>query len=355
MQKYLKMSISHCIRFGYLCTSAMEALFFIGNSDGSVTCHLCPHNCRIKSGMAGICRVRLNNNGVLVASNYGFLSSIYPDPLEKKPLYHFYPGKTILSVGSVGCNMRCNCCQNWQISQSSINDISGTYYTPLKIAEMALNIDGNIGIAYTYNEPTIGFEFMLDTAKIIRRAGMKNVIVSNGYINAEPLGILLDYADAFNIDLKAFSDSFYRKVTGARLEPVLETLKQVRRSGRHLEITNLVIPGQNDDPEEFGRMISWISKELGSETVLHLSRYHPAYKMNIGATPADSLEALYEIAIKELCYVYVGNINLEGCQDTKCRKCGMTLIKRSGYHTEVINLSQNGSCAACGEKILGNL
>jgi len=332
---------------------SMEASFYILNNDNSVTCRLCPHNCVIKKGKTGICRVRTNNNGKLISLSHGFISSIHSDPVEKKPLYHYYPGKNVLSIGSAGCNMRCDCCQNWQISQSAPEGIrSGTHISPEKIADMALQVENNIGVAYTYNEPTVWFEYMIDIARIVSEAGMKNVVVSNGYINPEPLDNLLVYADAFNIDLKAFDDNTYRKITGAGLDPVLNSLRRIKKSGRHLEITNLIIPGLNDDLSGFMEMISWVDKELGKDTVLHLSRYYPAYRMETGPAGAGTLKELFDAASQVLSYVYLGNIYIEGCQDTKCRKCGSKLIKRSGYYTETNGVRADGSCIYCGEKVV---
>ena len=332
----------------------MEARYYkqIGNE---VQCALCPHECRIKSGNTGICKVRRNNEGRLITENYSKLSAIHLDPIEKKPLYHFHPGKFILSIGSMGCNMHCSCCQNWQISQSPADGFPfGDLYKPEQIASLALSHRNNIGIAYTYNEPVVWFEYMLDTAVLIKQNGMKNVVVSNGYINAEPLNELLNYTDAFNIDLKAFSGKFYRSITGAKLEPVLTALQMISKAKKHLEITCLIIPSLNDDPMDFKEMVSWIAGKLGSHTVLHLSRYHPAYKMEEDSTPSLTLEKLYAIAAKKLNYVYVGNIYLKDYQDTKCSRCGKTVIRRSGYRVERRMLTEQGHCAHCGNKIVSH-
>jgi pyruvate formate lyase activating enzyme len=290
-----------------------------------------------------------------MADSYGKLSAIHVDPIEKKPLYHYFPGKSILSLGSVGCNMRCGCCQNWQISQTSADDYPvERIYAPMDILLMAKALDQNIGVAYTYNEPVIGFEFMMDTARMVRTEGLKNIMVSNGYIAREPLQELLLFMDAFNIDLKSFSDEFYRKHAGARLEPVLQTLKQIRSSGQHLEITFLVIPTGNDNENEFRDMTGWISHELGNDTVLHLSRYHPMYKMKIEPTPPQSLEHLYAIAREKLKYVYVGNIQTRDFQDTFCGNCGNKVIIRSGYKVDLTSLTRQGECLHCGNRIIIN-
>jgi pyruvate formate lyase activating enzyme len=329
-----------------------EALYF-QSVNGKVRCLLCPHKCLIQDGKTGTCRVRHNENGKLYTDIYGKLSAINFDPVEKKPLYHYYPGYIILSIGTVGCNMHCKCCQNWQISQTPVDDFPfRNYYGVEDIVNIAKSRDRNIGVAYTYNEPGIWIEYVLDVARQIQAAGMKNVMVSNGFIAEEPLDELLSCIDAFNIDLKAFSDEFYRKIAGARLEPVLAALKKIALSGKHLEITNLVIPGLNDNDEEFLAMVKWITDELGHETVLHLSRYHPMFKMEVGSTPAGTLQQLAETASKYLAYVYVGNIEICEYQHTRCANCGATLVKRSGYHTEIKAIDEKGSCAYCHKKVL---
>jgi len=329
-----------------------EALYFEKRNEG-IRCTLCPHRCLIRDGKAGICRVRRNSGGTLIAETYGKLTAIHFDPIEKKPLYHFHPGKIILSLGSLGCNMKCQCCQNWQISQSASTDYPGTGMTdPADVIKMAMSNKENIGLAYTYNEPTVWYEYMLDAAKLVHDAGLENVMVSNGFISADPLLEIMPYMDAFNIDLKAFTDEFYRKYTGAGLDPVLQTLKRIRHAGRHLEITCLVIPTLNDQEDRFRDMISWITSELGVDTVFHLSRYHPAYRQNIEQTSRESLERLYHIAREKLHYVYVGNLPTRDFQDTFCSSCGKKLIARSGYEVEVLSLTENGACRHCGNQVL---
>jgi pyruvate formate lyase activating enzyme len=330
----------------------MEARYY-EKTDVGLRCTLCPHACIIAEGKTGICRVRRNNNGLLVAETWGKISAIHLDPIEKKPLYHFHPGKDILSMGSIGCNMHCRCCQNWQISQTAAVDYPTDKLTGIdEIVALAATRTNNIGVAYTYNEPTVWFEYMLEIAKLVKSGGMKNVMVSNGYIREDPLQELLTCMDAFNIDLKGFSDDFYRSFTGARLGPVLRTLQLIRKSGRHLEITFLVIPGLNDSPAEFKEMVQWIAHELGTDTVLHLSRYHPDYKMGTEATPASKLESFYTIAHEKLHFVYVGNIMLKDYQDTRCNNCGNLLISRAGYQVSVKGLTSDGTCNECGNKFL---
>jgi pyruvate formate lyase activating enzyme len=331
---------------------SQEALYYETAGD-KVRCLLCPHQCLINEGRTGICHVRRHEKGKLYSDIYGKVSAINFDPIEKKPLYHYFPGSVILSIGTVGCNMRCEFCQNWQISQAPANSISPRdKYSIDDILQIAGSRRQNIGVAYTYNEPGIWIEYVLDVARKIKDAGMKNVMVSNGFISPAPLDELLTCIDAFNIDLKSFSDDFYRKLAGARLEPVLSALKKISSSGRHLEITNLVIPDCNDNEEEFLAMVKWISGELGKETVLHLSRYHPMYKMQQEATPSGTLLKLAETAMKYLLYVYVGNMELRDYQDTKCPNCNALAIKRSGYRIEIKALDEKGCCLFCHKKIV---
>jgi len=281
---------------------------------------------------------------------YGVISGHSLDPVEKKPLYHFFPGHSILSVGSYGCNMRCNFCQNWHISQSGIGRFSADT-DPDKLAMEASTSVNNAGIAFTYNEPVIWFEFVRDTALSVKESGLFTVMVSNGFVNSDPLDEILGFIDAFNIDLKAFSESFYKRVTGAGLEPVKKSLKQIAKAGKHLEITTLIIPGKNDSVGEMEAESKWISEELGDEIPLHLSRYFPMYKSNDPATPQETLNTLSDIARRYLKYVYIGNTAGDTGQDTACSKCGTIVTKRSGYDTRLINLDGRGKCDACGNPV----
>jgi len=326
-----------------------EARWYVTLDNGKVQCTLCPHNCLLSPGKTGICRVRTNTGGKLVTAVYGFVSAMHSDPIEKKPLYHFYPGTHILSIGTYGCNLRCNFCQNCSISQ--IAPAAGSvkeYYSPVQVVQLALQQPGNIGIAFTYNEPVVWFEYMYEIALLAKKSGLKTVMVTNGYINKEPLNELLPLIDAFSVDLKAFTETFYHKVTSSSLEPVKANLKTISQAGKHLEVVNLLIPGLNDDEDTFREMVQWISKELGKETILHISRYFPNYKLQTEATPVESISRLKQLAEKELNYVYAGNVNT-GNNDTYCPKCHSKLIARSFYNVATIGLDNEGRCKICGD------
>jgi pyruvate formate lyase activating enzyme len=334
----------------------MEGLFYSKINNDKVICTLCPYNCKISDGKYGVCKVRKNVNGILISENYGLISSLGFDPIEKKPLYHFYPGKEILSIGSIGCNLQCQFCQNYSISQTAVADFrkNCTTYTPEQIRDIALSHSANIGIAFTYNEPTIFFEFMLDTAKISKSAGLKNVMVTNGFINPEPLELLNNYIDAYNVDLKSFNDIFYKNYTKSNLEPVKETLINIMKAGKHLEITNLIIPTLNDSEVEFETMCQWIASNLGKEVVLHISRYFPIYKMAIEQTSIEQMILLYSIAKKYLNFVYLGNVLLDEGNNTYCNSCKELLISRKGYFTKIVSVDKSGNCSKCGNKVLNN-
>lgn len=329
-----------------------EALFWSAASDNNVRCRLCPHDCLVAEGKTGTCKVRKNISGKLYSMVYGQVAAIHPDPIEKKPLYHFLPGRTILSVGTFGCNLRCTFCQNHTLSQNGQETMqTEDFVTPSQLAGKANHLPGNTGIAYTYNEPAVFYEFMLDTARIIRAEGLKNVMVSNGYIRSEPLNELLPLIDAFNIDLKSFSDTFYKKQTGGSLYPVLETIKTIVRAGKHLEITFLVIPGHNDSAEEFDNMTDWIKNETGSDVPFHLSRYFPAFKMAAPPTPPETLFSLATLAKKKLNYVYTGNIRTENLSSTYCPVCRELLISRDYYTVRISGLTPGGKCRICGTPV----
>lgn len=326
-----------------------EARYYTTLENDSVKCTLCPWNCLLRPGQIGNCKVRENNNGKLVTGVYNKVAALGIDPVEKKPLYHFYPGKNILSVGEVGCNLHCTFCQNHRISQCYASEYKSFHeITPEQIVSEALKTWHNIGIAYTYNEPLTFYEFLLDTAKLAKKDGLKNVVVSNGYINPNPLQEVLPYLDAFNIDLKAFTNEFYQKYTKGKLEPVLETLKIIAKNKVHLEITNLVIPSLNDDEIQFEKMVRWIAEELGTDIPLHISRYFPQYELKQSPTPIKKLEQFYKIAKDYLQHVYLGNVSDEKRSSTFCHNCGETIISRNLYKTSTEKLNSNGQCKNCG-------
>lgn len=319
-------------------------------SGDKIECLLCPHNCKLREGSTGICGVRKNSGGHIELLTYGVISGYAQDPVEKKPLYHFYPGTNILSIGSYGCNMRCDFCQNYNISQKVLNGYKEKT-EPDEIIRDALSSRNNTGIAFTYNEPVIWFEFVKDVALRAREKGMKTVMVTNGFVNPDPLKEIISFTDAFNVDLKAFNNSFYKKLTGADIEPVKKSLKQIAKSGRHLEITTLVIPGQNDDMDEMESECKWIADELGKHIPFHLSRYFPMYKRNDPSTDTEALIKLADIASKYLDYVYTGNMENSGKQNTYCPHCGAIITERSGYSIKHRHLSAEGKCRKCGNLI----
>jgi pyruvate formate lyase activating enzyme len=331
----------------------MEARYYIRLEDNKVRCLLCPHQCIINEGRKGICNVRINKNGILQTLNYGDFSAVNFDPIEKKPLYHFYPGSEILSLGAFGCNFHCSCCQNYEISQTSPLTFPRIIKLSVpEIMKLAESHPGNIGIAYTYNEPSVWFEQMLAIAKESNLKGLKNVVVSNGYIDADPLNELLEYIDAFNIDIKSFNGKTCKNFTGGDLEYVLKNLIQIRSSNKHLEITSLIVPGINDSVSEFRDLISWIAENLGKDVPFHISRYFPRYKMTTNATSPEIMLELAGIASKILDFVYVGNISGNEYQTTRCPQCEQIIAVREGYSLPVMNFGKSGECLFCGHKIL---
>ncbi len=329
----------------------MLPLYTVNNE--KLKCLLCPHYCNLATGKTGICGVRKNTGERIELITYGVISGYSLDPVEKKPLYHFFPGNNILSIGSFGCNMKCDYCQNFHISQkvpeSLIPEISIN-----KIIRDASTTEKNIGIAFTYNEPVIWIEYMKDVAEAVKKEGLFTVMVSNGFVNPGPLDEILEFMDAFNIDLKAFNNTFYRKLTGAELEPVKNSLKHIALSGKHLEITTLIIPGQNDNEKEMALQANWIASELGKDVPFHLSKYFPTYKRDNPPTSEDTLNKLFEIARERLDYVYIGNSYSNTGQNTLCPHCGTEVTIRSGYKTRLVNLDDDGKCTFCGKLIYKN-
>ncbi len=308
--------------------------------NGAVRCGLCPHRCLIPEEKRGICRVRENRGGRLFALTYGKVSAVQFDPVEKKPLYHFHPGKPILSIGSVGCNFHCGFCQNHHLVQCAVP------LAPVPIPDLvrAARREGAVGISYTYNEPLIWFEFVMDCAREFRKAGMANVLVTNGYILKEPLAELLPLVDAMNIDLKSMDPDFYRRICGGTLAPVLDVIRESAKA-THVEITNLLVTGENDSEESVRAVVDFVAG-VDPEIPLHLSRYMPMYRFTAPPTPPHRLAEAYRIAREKLPYVYVGNYPLEGAGDTVCPKCRAVVVRRHGYRTDPAGLAGN-RCASC--------
>ncbi|OAG27652.1 AmmeMemoRadiSam system radical SAM enzyme [Thermodesulfatator autotrophicus] len=333
-----------------------EAILYEKLPDKSVKCNLCNHHCHIQPGKYGICHVRLNENGVLYTLVYGKIIAKHVDPIEKKPLFHFLPGSRSFSIGTVGCNFQCDFCQNYEISQYPRLEgkVVGETATPEGVVEAALATACQT-ISYTYNEPTIFFEFALDCARLASQKGLKNVFVSNGYMTKEALDLIYPDLHAANIDLKAFRDEFYRKHCKARLAPVLETLKHLKSQGVWLEVTTLIIPGENDDPAELKDIACFIRDELGSETPWHVTRFYPTYKLlTRPPTPVETLKTAYEIGKKEgLKYVYTGNVPGLEAENTYCWHCGELLIERYGFMIHGFKITPEGTCPSCGAKIDG--
>ncbi len=318
-----------------------------------VQCDLCPKICIIEPGQSGECRVRVNIDGVLKTVVHSFPCSINPDPVEKKPLFHFLPGTSILSIATVGCNLHCKNCQNWEISQTNPEDVEAAFYPPQKLVELAKYLRCP-SLAYTYSDPIIFYEYTYDTAKLAAKENIRSVLVTAGYINPQPWKHLLQYIDAANIDLKGMTDDFYRSVCSATLKPVQNAMISAKAEGVLVEVTNLIIPTLNDKPEQIRQLAHWVKANLGAETPLHFSRFFPHYKMrHLPSTSEKTLDMAREIAMGEgLDYVYIGNIRSERGQNTYCPSCKVLLIERSGY-TILQNRLQDGRCPDCNKEIYG--
>ena len=323
-----------------------EAVYWESAEEGHVRCLLCPHGCRLGEGQAGLCRVRQNVGGRLRSLNYGRVSSAQWDPIEKKPLFHFHPGSPILSLGTIGCNLACAFCQNWSISQTP----AGTRrMSPEQAVAQALSEPGNLGIAYTYNEPLVWYEFVSEAAPLVREAGMKNVLVTNGYVNEEPLRALLPYVDAMNVDIKSMRPEFYRELCRGTAEPPRRTVEMAKEHGCVVEVTNLVIPNWNDGEDDLQALVDWVAG-IDADIPLHFSRYHPDYKLAEPPTPVETLLSARNRAREKLRYVYVGNVWIDGGEDTLCPSCGSVVIGRSGFSVTTIALD-GGRCRSCGTAI----
>jgi pyruvate formate lyase activating enzyme len=332
-----------------------EALLYQKLGENKVQCNLCAHRCVINPGKKGICKVKENNSGILYTKVYGRTITQNIDPIEKKPLYHFYPGSKAYSIATAGCNFHCRFCQNWDISQITNDEIlkSGKKAAPEQIVLNTKQAGCN-NIAYTYTEPTIFFEYSFDTARIAHETGLNNIYITNGYMTTEMLEMISPYLDAVNVDLKAFRDETYRRIIGARLQPVLDNLKKIKRLGIWLEVTSLIIPSVNDDPHEIRDMANFVATELGRDVPWHISRFFPAYKMKgIPATPLQTLQMAKKIGLEAgLYFVYLGNLENNGITDTNCPQCGQVLIQRTIFGI-IKNIIQDSHCLNCGMEIAG--
>ena len=338
-----------------LDTSIVSTKYWHVLDDGRVQCDLCPRYCKLKDGQRGLCFVRANQDNAIVMTSYGRSSGYCIDPIEKKPLNHFLPGTPVLSFGTAGCNLACKFCQNWDISKSREIDTLADAAAPELIAKAASQLNCR-SVAYTYNDPVIFHEYAIDVAQACHEVGVKSVSVSAGYVCPEPRAEFYAHMDAANIDLKAFDEKFYYKLTGAHLEPVLETLQYLyHETDVWLETTTLIIPGHNDSEAELEAMSQWVVEKLGPDMPMHFSAFHPDYKMmDVPATPKETLIRAREIAMKNgVRYAYVGNVHYEAGDSTYCHSCGTKLIGRDWYVLSDWNLDEKGHCKNCGTACAG--
>jgi|YelNatPaOPRAMG01_1025707.scaffolds.fasta_scaffold02600_11 pyruvate formate lyase activating enzyme len=324
--------------------------------DGRVQCDLCPRYCKLREGQRGFCFVRQARNGGIALTSYGRASGFCIDPIEKKPLNHFYPGTSVLSFGTAGCNLGCRFCQNWDISKAREADRLQAWASPEAVAEAAVQA-GCRSVAFTYNDPVVFAEYAIDCAKAVHARGLKTVAVTNGYLCPEPRREFYAHMDAANVDLKAFTDEFYRKLCFAELAPVLDTLSWLKReTAVWLEVTTLLIPGHNDSEAELARLCEWFVTHLGPETPLHFTAFHPDFKLrDVPATPAATLRrARQQARAAGLRHVYTGNVHDPEGQSTYCANCGRRLIERDWYYLGQWNLDNRGCCRFCGARLAGH-
>lgn len=327
--------------------------YFTPLEGGEIRCDLCPHRCEVAEGERGRCEVRENIDGAYYSLVYGNPCSVHPDPIEKKPFFHVLPGTDSFSLATAGCNLDCKFCQNWEISQTVPSETYNYRLAPEKVVALAQKYKCR-SVASTYVEPTIFMEYMLDIGRLAEDAGILKVIHSNGYVNPVPLSDLCRYLDAACIDLKGFTDDYYREMTGGTLAPVLATLEALKAAGVHTEIVNLMVPGKNDDPETVAAMCRWIRETLGPDVPLHFTRFHPMYKLkSLPPTPVPTLEKARKTAMAAgLRYVYIGNVAGHEGENTFCPQCGAEVIGRTGYRIRSIRMA-DGGCAACRTAIPG--
>ena len=336
-----------------LSSKLKKALYWVSLGKDKIQCELCPKKCVLSNGQKGFCRARKNINGQLYTLTYGQPVAIHVDPIEKKPLAHVYPGTKSFSIATAGCNLRCKFCQNWEISQLDAEKVKVNFIPPEEIVSLAIKNKCKT-IAFTYTEPTIFYEYMLDIAKIAKEKGIDCVMHSAGFTNEEPLRQIAKYLKAANIDLKGFSDKYYSSFCQGSLEPVLNAIKILKEEGVWIEITNLLIPGANDSDEDISKLCQWVKENLGENTPIHFARFFPMYKLtNLSPTPLSTLIRAYNIAKKNgIKFIYIGNIPQQMGEDTKCPSCDKLLIKRTGYNILENNIKK-GECPFCGEKIAG--
>ncbi len=323
--------------------------------DGRIQCDLCPRFCKLHAGQQGLCFVRANYNEQIVSTTYGRSSGFCIDPIEKKPLNHFLPGTPVLSFGTAGCNLACKFCQNWDMSKSREMDTLADQASPQAIALTAAE-NGCRSVAYTYNDPVIFHEYAIDVAAACREKNIKSVAVTAGYMCAEPRKEFFAAMDAANVDLKAFTEEFYWKITGGHLQPVLDTLLYIKHETNvWLELTTLLIPDKNDSSEELEAMTEWVVRELGPDVPMHFTAFHPDWKMlDVPATPFNTLTRAREIALKNgVRYAYTGNVHDKGGESTYCHQCGQRLIGRDWYVLSEWNLDAQGGCTVCGTTCAG--
>ncbi len=331
-----------------------KAKWWIKEESGRIKCTLCPRYCILAEGQKGFCFIRENIDGTLYSTGYGRPTGFAIDPIEKKPLNHFYPGTKILSFGTAGCNLGCKFCQNWTMSKSKLDEINSVSATPADVVALAKK--NNVkSIAYTYNDPTIIGEYVIDISKLAREKGIKSVMVTAGYIDSEARKDVYKYIDAANVDLKAFTEDFYHRLTSSKLAPVLDTIKWLKNeTDIWIELTTLLIPNENDSDDEIRRMSDWILENIGDEVPHHFTAFHPTFKMtNYQRTPAETLKNAREIAMNAgVKYVYTGNIHNPEAETTYCPNCKTPLIERD-WHNVNSNKIVNGNCFKCNEKIAG--
>lgn len=335
-------------------SGAHEAMFYERIGD-NIRCTLCPMGCTVPPGGRGLCGVRENQGGTYRTLVYGTAAALNIDPIEKKPLFHFLPASLAFSIGTAGCNLHCKDCQNWEISQVTPEQIDRPIpLSPRTAVAKAQQYNCPV-IAYTYNEPVIFYEYMYDTARLGREAGLRSVMISNGYINREPMLKLAPQLDAIKIDLKGFTDDFYRDYCGGTIEPVKQTIRRVHALGKWLEIVYLVVPTLNDDLDKIRQMCDWLLRAIGPDVPLHFTRFHPAYQLTrLPPTPVSTLEACREVAREQgLNYVYVGNVPGHNAENTFCAGCGKVIVRRQGFQVTELHVKPNGTCRFCGQSIPG--